>query len=163
MATTSSTPGEASSTRSGEAEAKDPARVEQRTALMTEQGRTTISDVVVQKIAALATREVNGVYDLGAGAARTFGAIRERIPGARASTGQGVAVEVGERQTAVDLDIVVEYGVAVGELSKAVRRNVITSIERMTSLEVVEVNIAIDDIHLPGDDEAGGGGEARVE
>jgi uncharacterized alkaline shock family protein YloU len=132
----------------------------QQTALMTPQGKTTIADVVVQKIAALAAREMTGVHDLGSGTARTFGAVRERIPGARASTGQGVSVEVGERQAAVDLDIVVEYGVAVGDLTKAIRRNVITSIERMTSLEVVEVNIAVDDIYLPEDQTPE---EARVE
>jgi uncharacterized alkaline shock family protein YloU len=136
-----------------------PVPAEQQTALMTPQGRTTIADVVVQKIAALAAREMSGVHDLGSGTARAFGAVRERIPGARASSGQGVSVEVGERQAAVDLDIVVEYGVAVGELTKAIRRNVITSIERMTSLEVVEVNIAVDDIYLPEDEAA----EARVE
>lgn len=137
-----------------------PVPAGQHTALMTPQGKTTIADVVVQKIAALAAREMSGVYNLGTGTARAFGAVRERIPGARASSGQGVSVEVGERQAAVDLDIVVEYGVAVGELTKAIRRNVITSIERMTSLEVVEVNIAVDDIHLPDDETTG---EARVE
>ena len=63
--------------------------------LTTDQGATTINDIVVQKIAALATRDVSGVHDLGGGAARAFGAIRERIPGASASAGQGVSVEVG--------------------------------------------------------------------
>ena len=139
--------------------AKAPVPAGQHTALMTPEGKTTIADVVVQKIAALAAREMSGVYNLGSGTARAFGTVRERIPGARASTGQGVSVEVGERQAAVDLDIVVEYGVAIGELTKAIRRNVITAIQRMTSLEVVEVNIAVDDIHLP-DDETG---ETRVE
>jgi uncharacterized alkaline shock family protein YloU len=112
-------------------------------------GHTTISDIVVQKIAGLATREISGVYALGGGGARAFGALRERIPGASASSGQGVDVEVGERQAAADLSIVVEYGVAIGELSKAVRRNVTTAIERMTGLEVVEVNIHVNDVHIP--------------
>jgi uncharacterized alkaline shock family protein YloU len=112
-------------------------------------GHTTIADIVVQKIAGLATREISGVYALGGGASRAFGALRERIPGASASSGQGVDVEVGERQAAADLSIVVEYGVAIGELSKAVRRNVTTAIERMTGLEVVEVNIHVNDVHIP--------------
>ncbi len=81
-----------------------------------------------------------------------MGAVRERIPGARASSGQGVAVEVGERQAAVDLTIVVEYGVAIVELARAIRRNVIASIEQMTGLEVVEVNVSVVDLQLPGDD-----------
>ena len=116
-------------------------------------GHTTIADIVVQKIAGLATREISGVYALGGGASRAFGALRERIPGASASSGQGVDVEVGERQAAADLSIVVEYGVAIGELSKAVRRNVTTAIERMTGLDVVEVNIHVNDVHIPDEGE----------
>ncbi|OXM72884.1 MULTISPECIES: Asp23/Gls24 family envelope stress response protein [Amycolatopsis] len=122
-------------------------------ALVTKQGTTTIADTVVQKIAGLATREVSGVHDLGGGAARAFNALRERIPGASASAGQGVSVEVGEKQAAVDLQILVEYGVSIADLSRAVRRNVITAVERMTGLEVVEVNINVSDVHLPSDDE----------
>ncbi|MFJ1766099.1 Asp23/Gls24 family envelope stress response protein [Amycolatopsis sp. NPDC088138] len=124
------------------------------TALVSKQGTTTIADTVVQKIAGLAAREVNGVYDLGGGgAARALSALRDRIPGASASVGQGVSVEVGEKQAAVDLQLLVEYGVAIADLARAVRRNVITAIERMTGLEVVEVNINVNDVHIPGDDE----------
>ncbi|RSD19889.1 Asp23/Gls24 family envelope stress response protein [Amycolatopsis eburnea] len=122
-------------------------------ALVTKQGTTTIADTVVQKIAGLAAREVTGVHDLGGGAARALSAIRDRIPGASASVGQGVSVEVGEKQAAVDLQILVEYGVAIADLARAVRRNVITAIEQMTGLEVVEVNINVNDVHLPGDDD----------
>jgi uncharacterized alkaline shock family protein YloU len=116
----------------------------------TPQGTTTVADTVVQKIAGLATREINGVHALGGGASRAFGAIRERIPGATASAAQGVAVEVGETQAAIDLEILVEYGVSIADLAKAVRRNVITAIERMTGLEVVEVNIHVNDVYIPG-------------
>lgn len=121
--------------------------------LASEHGSTTIAETVVQRIAGLAAREISGVHDLGGGAARAFGAIRERIPGASASAGQGVSVEVGEKQAAVDLQIVVEYGVAIADLARAVRRNVLTAIERMTGLEVVEVNIHVSDVHLPGDED----------
>ncbi|WP_181783946.1 Asp23/Gls24 family envelope stress response protein [Pseudonocardia pini] len=122
-------------------------------ALSSDHGRTQIAETVVSKIAGLAAREVNGVYKLGGGAARAFGAIRERIPGGTTNAGQGVTVEVGETQAAVDLDLAVEYGVAIVDLAKAVRRNVITSLERMTGLEVVEVNISVNDVHLPSDDD----------
>jgi uncharacterized alkaline shock family protein YloU len=131
--------------------------------LVTEQGSTTIAETVVQKIAGLATREISGVYALGGGAARAFSAIRERIPGASASAGQGVAVEVGEKQAAVDLQILVEYGVSIADLTRAVRRNVITAIERMTGLEVVEVNIHVSDVHIPGDDEETAAEPGRVQ
>ncbi|ATE58332.1 Asp23/Gls24 family envelope stress response protein [Actinosynnema pretiosum] len=120
----------------------------------TTRGATTVADTVVQKIAGLATREVSGVHALGGGgAARAFSSLRERIPGATASAGQGVSVEVGERQAAVDLHVLVEYGVSITDLARSVRRNVIGAVEQMTGLEVVEVNIAVTDVHIPGEDE----------
>ncbi|WP_433280302.1 Asp23/Gls24 family envelope stress response protein [Pseudonocardia xinjiangensis] len=120
----------------------------------TSQGRTTIAASVVQKIAGIAAREISGVYSMGGGVSRAFGAIRERIPGGGTGGANiaGVQVEVGEKQAAVDLDIVVEYGASIVELARAVRRNVITAVERMTGLEVIEVNIAVNDIHLPDAD-----------
>ena len=124
------------------------------TQLTTTQGRTTIADTVVSKIAGMATREVNGVYRLGGGVARAFGAIRERIPGSGGpNVSQGVSVEVGETQAAVDIDIVAEYGVPIADLASGIRRNVVTSLEWMTGLEVVEVNISVNDVHLPTDDD----------
>ena len=115
------------------------------------QGKTTIADTVVSKIAGIAAREVDGVYDLGGGASRVVGALRERIPGASVNRAQGVSVEVGEKQAAVDIDIVAEYGVSITDLANGLRRNVIAAIERMTGLEVTEVNITVHDVHL--DDE----------
>ncbi|MEW2249531.1 Asp23/Gls24 family envelope stress response protein [Streptomyces sp. NPDC006975] len=120
-------------------------------------GRTTIADGVVAKIAGMAAREVPGIHSLGAGMARAFGTMRERVPGAGGGGGgavtRGVKVEVGERQAAVDLDVVVEYGVSIVDVAGGVRTNVISAVERMTGLEVVEVNIAVDDVHLPDDEE----------
>jgi len=124
------------------------------TDLVSSQGKTTIADSVVQKIAGMAAREVSGVYKLGGGTARTLGSLRERIPGSGGpNASQGVSVEVGETQAAIDIDVVVEYGVAIADLAAGIRRNVISSLQRMTGLEVVEVNIAVDDIHLPSDEQ----------
>jgi uncharacterized alkaline shock family protein YloU len=123
--------------------------------LSNEDGKITVAENVVQKIAGMACREVSGVYAMGSGGTRAFGAFRERIPG---STGpniaQGVGVEVGETQAAVDLDIVIEYGVSVADVGRAIQRNVKQAIERMTGLDVVEVNVMVDDVHTPdsGDD-----------
>ena len=125
------------------------------TELITSQGRTTIADTVVAKIAGIAAAEISGVHALGGGAARAVGAIRERIPGSRTNHSQGVSVEVGERQAAADIDIVAEFGVAIHDLASSVRRNVIASIERMTGLEVTEVNVTVQDIHLESDDASG--------
>jgi uncharacterized alkaline shock family protein YloU len=131
--------------------AGSPARLAEDTAL----GKTTIAASVVQKIAGVAAREISGVYTMGGGISRTFGAIRERIPGGGtgASNIAGVQVEVGEKQAAIDLDLVVEYGASIVELARAVRRNVITAVEAMTGLEVIEVNIAVNDVHLPNEDD----------
>lgn|SRR6476661_5872864 len=131
--------------------------------LQTSQGNTTIADSVVQKIAGVAAREVSGVHALGGGAARTLGALRERIPGSSQSVGQGVSVEVGDRQAAIDLDLVTEYGVSIVELSRAVRRNVIEAVEGMTGLQVTEVNVMVNDIHLPADESQQEEPQRRVE
>ena len=119
--------------------------------LFTEHGRTSVADVVVSKIAGMAAREVSGVHSLGGGTARAIGALRERIPGGRVNVQQGISVEVGDRQAAVDISIVAEYGVAIHELADAIRRNIILSVEEMTGLEVTEVNVIVHDVHLPED------------
>src|SRR3954454_7980000 len=77
-------------------------------------GRTTIADGVVEKIAGLAARDVMGVHAMGSGLSRTFGAVRDRVPGGGTkSVSRGVKAEVGEVQTALDLEIVAEYGVSI--------------------------------------------------
>ncbi|MBT9273676.1 Asp23/Gls24 family envelope stress response protein [Phycicoccus sp. MAQZ13P-2] len=121
-------------------------------ALVTKHGKTTIADTVVAKIAGIATREVSGVHALGGGTARAVGALRERIPGGRTNHSQGVSVEVGERQAAVDIELTAEYGVAIADLATGVRRNVISAIERMTGLEVAEVNVTVQDVYLESED-----------
>jgi uncharacterized alkaline shock family protein YloU len=121
--------------------------------LYSTQGTTSIADTVVSKIAGIAAKDVSGVHSLGSGASRAVSAVRERIPGSRVNHSQGVSVEVGESQAAVDIDMIAEYGVAITDLAAGVRRNVITSIERMTGLQVTEVNISVADIHLPEDDQ----------
>lgn len=119
-------------------------------------GTTSIADVVVAKIAGIATREISGVYDLGGGAARAVGKLRETIPGASTNVAQGVSVEVGARQAAVDIGLVADYGVPIHQLSQAVRSNVVDAIEKMTGLEVAEVNVTVHDVHLDGDEVGGG-------
>ncbi|MFD4023345.1 Asp23/Gls24 family envelope stress response protein [Streptomyces sp. NPDC058576] len=125
-------------------------------------GRTSIADTVVVKIAGMAAREIPGVHDMGGGLSRTLGAVRDRVPGGRPNIGRGVKVEVGERQTAIDLDLVVEYGVAITDVAHDVRENVIAAVERTTGLEVVEVNVTVNDVHLPEDDDEAAPSETRV-
>ncbi len=125
-----------------------------RNQMATDDGQISVAEGVVQKIAGKACREIAGVHAMGASGARAFGSIRERIPGSSGPNfSQGVGVEVGETEAAIDLDIVVEYGVAIAELGRSIQRNVKQAVERMTGLRVVEVNIAVDDVYLPTDDD----------
>ncbi|PZS12813.1 MAG: Asp23/Gls24 family envelope stress response protein [Solirubrobacterales bacterium] len=120
-----------------------------------ERGSTTIADVVVTKVASIATREVPGVYDLGGGVARAVGALSQRAGiGDPRGQGVGVAVEVGQREAAVDLTMVIEYGESIPQVSGAVRENVIKRVEGITGLSVTEVNIFVNDLHFPGDEVA---------
>lgn len=128
-------------------------------------GRTTIAEVVVEKIAGMAARDVLGVYALGSGFARSMGSMRERMPGAGSgkSATRGVSVEVGELQAAIDLELVVDYGVAITDVAAAVRENVISAVERMAGREVVEVNITVSDVKLPDDEEDEGEERQRIQ
>ena len=123
--------------------------------LQTPRGDTTIEETVVQKLAGMATREVPGVYAMGNAARRAFSSMTERIPGSQTNVSNGVSVEKGERQAAVDVSIVVEYGFSVVEVSQGIRRNVIRSVENATGLEVLEVNVNVTDVHLPEEDQDG--------
>ncbi len=120
--------------------------------LQTEKGQTTIADTVVTKVASFAAREVGGVYQLGGGVSRALGAVTQRLPGGDSTT-QGVSVEVGEKEAAVDLSVVVEYGESIPKVAQQIRDNVVRRIEGICGLAVTEVNVAVNDLHLPGDDD----------
>lgn len=122
---------------------------EHGTMLVSEKGKTIISDGVVAKIAGLAAREVEGVHSL------VSQGITQAVVGlARAVTRQvnregGILVEVGEKEAAVDVRLCAEYGVNIPAVAAAVRNNVITRVETMTGLIVKEVNVAVVDLYFP--------------
>jgi uncharacterized alkaline shock family protein YloU len=112
-------------------------------------GKTTIANVVVAKIVGIAAREIDGVKDVvstGAGAAITGLATRVTRGDMRA---QGVSVEVGEREAAASINIVVNYGVSIPLVAEAVRRNIIDRVETMTGLTMIAVDIAVNDLYFP--------------
>ncbi|MBS1895776.1 Asp23/Gls24 family envelope stress response protein [uncultured Microbacterium sp.] len=123
-------------------------------------GKTTIEDAVVAKIAGIAAREVPGVHALGGGAARVVGAIRDALNST--DLAQGIGVEVGERQVAVDVTLVAEYPVSLQDLASSVRTAVYTAMQELVGLEVTEVNVTVNDVHIPSDDEDDEAQEARV-
>lgn len=114
------------------------------------QGRTVIADTAVAKVVGIAVRGVAGVHALGSGASRSIGAIRE-VVGAADLT-QGVRVEVGESQVAVDIILTAEYGYPLQALANTVRGAVYDAVEDMVGRNVIEVNIEISDVFIPSPD-----------
>lgn len=113
-------------------------------------GTTTVVDPVVAKIAGIAAREVPGVFDLGGGAARVVGNIRDAI--GQRDRGQGIKVEVGEKQVAADVTIVVEYPEQLQVVADGVRHAVARAITELVGMEVAEINVTVTDVHIPGDE-----------
>jgi len=120
-------------------------------ALASSTGKNTIAEGVVEKVAGIAAREVAGVHDLGNGAARAIGAIRNAIN--QQDRGQGVKVEVGEKQVAADITIVAEYPVELQKLADHVRASVTEAIATVVGMEVTEVNVTISDVYIASDDD----------
>jgi uncharacterized alkaline shock family protein YloU len=116
--------------------------------LVTKEGKTHIANEVVAKIVALATKEIAGVHDMGTlGISDTLTGFAQRAAKTGQST-QGVQVEVGEREVAIDLKVVVEYGVSIPQVASAIRRNLASRIKTMTGLTVKEVNIDVSGLYF---------------
>lgn len=103
-----------------------------------ETGNVRISDEVVAVIAGIAATEVDGVAGMSGG---IVGGITEIL--GKKNLGKGVKVEVGEKEAAIDLYVVIDYGVRIPEVAGQVQENVKRAVESMTGLDVVEVNIHI--------------------
>ena len=119
---------------------------EQSSPLQTERGSTTISDSVVSKIAGIAAQEVDGIR-MGSGASQAVGGILGSITGG--SQTQGVSVEVGQEESAIDLTLTAEYGKSIPQLAEAVRRNVVNRVESLVGLRVTEVNVTVSNVFFP--------------
>jgi uncharacterized alkaline shock family protein YloU len=112
-------------------------------------GKTTIQDAVVARIVDLAAREVSGVHDLAPISTRAaITGMASRLTGSDIR-GQKVNVAVGQRETAVDMALIVDYGVNIPQLAEAVRRNIIGRVGAITNLAVKEVNIQVTDLYFP--------------
>ncbi|MEX2462003.1 MAG: Asp23/Gls24 family envelope stress response protein [Paenibacillaceae bacterium] len=109
----------------------------------TDMGTIQIAPEVIEVIAGLATIEVHGVAGMSGGFA---GGIAELL--GRKNLSKGVKVEVGQRQAAVDVSIIINYGFKIPEVAHHIQRNVKQAIESMTGLDVVEVNVHIHDVHF---------------
>ena len=121
--------------------------------LHTELGTTTIDDAVVTAIISMAAEEVDGVATSHGGVklpgdtSPTVGEFVDNITGGASRT-RGLSVDVGERQTAADITINVEYGRSIPQVTQAVRERIIERVQSLTGLEVTEVNIQVNDVIL---------------
>ena len=107
-------------------------------------GSIRIADEVVGIIAGLAATEIDGIAGMSGG---LVGGIAEML--GKKNFAKGVKVEVGEREAAVDLYIIVKYGVRIPDVALSVQENVKQAIESMSGLSVVEVNIHVQGVGFP--------------
>ena len=124
-------------------------RSQQGSPLQTDRGSTSISDSVVSKIAGIASQEVDGVRMGSGGSQAVSGIIGSITGGGSGSQTQGVSVEVGQEEAALDLTLTAEYGKSIPQLAEAVRRNVANRVESLVGLRVTEVNITVSNIFFP--------------
>jgi uncharacterized alkaline shock family protein YloU len=117
--------------------------------LQTEKGNTTIQNAVVSKIAGIASQEVEGIRMGGGGSQAVSGLLGSITGGGGGGQTQGVSVEVGEEEAAIDLTLTAEYGKSIPQITEAVRRNVINRVENLVGLSVNEVNIVVSNIYFP--------------
>jgi uncharacterized alkaline shock family protein YloU len=130
--------------------------------LQSEHGTTSIAETVVTKVAGIAAREVPGVHGMGGGVSKALSGMTSRVGLGGDERSQGVSVEVGEREAAVDLTVIVDYGESIPDVSQQIRDNVIQRIEGITGLRVTEVNVQVNDLYFPGDEQPEPQQPARV-
>lgn len=114
--------------------------------IFTEEGSVKISDEVVAIIAGLAAAEVKGVAGMSGG---IVGGIAEFV--GKKSPSKGVKVEVGEKEAAVDVYVIVEFGIRIPEVAHEIQQSIKKAIENMTGLTVVEVNVHIQGVSFPNE------------
>jgi uncharacterized alkaline shock family protein YloU len=107
----------------------------------TGRGKTFIADEVVSVIARIAAEQVEGIHRIGEPSLRNLISSFGRH--------HGVDAEVGMREAAADIEVVVEYGYPIRDVAEAIRSAVIDSIEHMTGRQVVEVDVHVVDVHVP--------------
>ena len=113
-------------------------------------GELTYEDKVIQKIIGLSLEKVDGLLAVDGG---FFSNLADKIVNTD-HIGNGVNVEVGKEQVAVDLNVVVEYQKNVPDLYKHIKEVVAEQVSKITDLEVVEVNVNVVDIKTKEQHEA---------
>ena len=120
-------------------ENKDLEKVENIEEISVDENGIKISDDVVAVIAGVAVSEVPGVADMAGGFA---GEISEVLSGKK-NLSKGIKVEVGEKETKIDVNIIVEYGTRIPDIAYEIQNRVKKAVENMTGLKVLEVNVNV--------------------
>lgn len=102
-----------------------------------------IADDVVAVIAGVAVSEVNGVYEMSGGFA---GGISEVLSGKK-NLAKGIKVEVNDKTTKIDVNIIVEYGTRIPDVAFEIQNKVKKAVETMTGLSVTEVNVHVQGVN----------------
>lgn len=113
-------------------------------------GELTYEDKVIQKIIGLSLEKVDGLLAVDGG---FFSNLADKIVNTD-NVANGVNVEVGKEQVAVDLNVVVEYQKNVPDLYKHIKEVVASQVSKITDLEVIEVNVNVVDIKTKEQHEA---------
>ena len=116
---------------------------------VTEDSSVVISNEVVSVIAGVAVSEVSGVVDTAGGFA---GGISEVLSGKK-KLSKGIKVEVGEKETKIDVNIIVEYGIRIPDIAFDIQNRVKKSVKEMTGLDVVAVNVHVQGVRTSLDQE----------
>ncbi len=107
-----------------------------------------ISNDAVATYAGIAISEVQGVYSTTGG----FAGLTEAISGKKNFT-RGIKVETNEKNVKIDVSIVVEYGARIPDVAFEIQSMVKKSVETMTGLKVLEVNVHVNGVHMASKDE----------
>ena len=117
--------------------------LEKKEEVDTENTGIEISDDVVAVIAGVAVSEVPGVASMQSGFA---GGISEVLSGKK-NRSKGIKVEVNEKTTKIDVNIIVEYGTRIPDVAFEIQNRVKKAVESMTGLKVEEVNVHVQGIN----------------
>lgn len=107
-----------------------------------EENQIKISNDTIATYAGIAVSEVNGVY----GMAGTFAGITEAISGKK-NFAKGIKVDADEQKVKIDVNIIVEYGARIPDVAFDIQTRVKKSVEAMTGLKVLEVNVNVQGVH----------------
>ena len=117
-----------------------------------------IASDVVATYAGIAVSEVDGVYGMAGG----FAGFTEALSGKR-NLSKGIKVDMGEKSAKIDVSIIVEYGARIPDVAYEIQTRIKKSVETMTDLKVLEVNVHVQGVHKKDEKEEKSDKDEKVE